>query len=73
MKKNPGMLVSYTTKDGSTQKAIMRHADQLPAVTDTGRALLILLNDNLTEKQQDGKPLRVVKKTELLTTIGYVD
>ena len=67
------MLVSYTSKDGSTQKAIMRHADQLPAVTDSGRSLLILLNDDLTEKQKDGKTLRAVKKTELLTTIGYVD
>ena len=53
MKNNKGFLVSYTTKDGSIQKAIMRHLDQLPKITNSGRALLILMNDDLTEKKDD--------------------
>ena len=41
MNKNSEILVSYTAKDGSTQKAMMRHADQLSAFIESGRSLLM--------------------------------
>jgi hypothetical protein len=70
MRKNSGILVSYIDKDGNLQKAIIRHVDQHPALTERNKVLVRLLNDDLSLKAID---TLVVKNKDSLTHIGFCD
>jgi hypothetical protein len=74
MKKNAGILVEYTDKNGKTQKGIARHKDQVKAFSDHNKILVWLLNDDLTEAlDETGKKLVALKHVTELKQIGFSD
>jgi hypothetical protein len=75
MSKGIGQYVYYINKDGQQQKAQMIYADQLPAFTDHGKAMLKLLRDDLTSKLDpiSGKQLISLRKASELINIGFID
>lgn len=67
-------MVSYIDQDGNTQKAISYYVDQVQQTSLSGRAVLQVLNEDMTPKlDEKNKPVKVLKKTEALTIIGYTD
>lgn len=74
MSNNSGILVTYIDHDGNTQKGVVRHCNQRPEFEKRGKALVTLLNDDLSVKfDQDRCPRIALKSKELLTHIGYCD
>lgn len=74
MSKNSGILVSYTDIDGNLQKGVVQHTDQHPSFEKINKALVRLLNDDLSlKKDQDQKNLVALKSKDLLTHIGFCD
>lgn len=74
MSNNSGIIVSYTDQAGETQKGIVRHTDQHEEFGKVKKALVRLLNSDLTTKiDQDNKGLIALKSIDLLTPIGFCD
>lgn len=73
-KKKGGYLVTYLKDDNTLQKALLSYMDQNAAFENKEKALLILLNNDLTPiKDESDKPKKVLKQLSLLTIIGYSD
>ena len=74
MSDNSGYIVTYQTKEGLTQKGIVRHSEQVEAFTSVNKAFIRLVNDDLSFKTDlNGKKLITLKATDLLIKIGFVD
>lgn len=74
MSNNSGVIYEYTRPDGSIQKGIARHTEQVPNFTDHGKVCLRLVNDDLTfKKDKESKNILALKDAVLLTKIGYAD
>lgn len=74
MSNTSGIIVSYTDMNGNLQKGIVRHTDQHEEFRKVKKALIRLLNDDLTIKtDQDNKSLIALKNIDLLTHIGFCD
>jgi hypothetical protein len=71
---NSGAIVEYTRKDGTTQRAIMRHSDQTPQFSLHGHAFLRLVDaDMKTVSGQSGKESIAIKPLNELRRIGFID
>ena len=74
MNADSGILVTYTTKKGTTQKAKALHIEQSPAYKNHDKLLLRLLNDDLTEKlNKRGQKMVAVKNVSEVAQVGFVD
>ena len=74
MSNTSGILVTYIDHDGNTQKGIVRYCNQRPEFEKRSKALVVLLNDDLSLKiDQDRHPRIALKRKDLLTHIGYCD
>ncbi|OFX62680.1 MAG: hypothetical protein A2066_18780 [Bacteroidetes bacterium GWB2_41_8] len=75
MSNNSGILVTYTDITGNLQKGVILHNDQHRLFEKVNKALIRLLNDDLSFKvdTQNGKNLTALKSKDLLTHIGYCD
>ena len=74
MSKNSGIMVTYIDPDGNLQKGVVRHSDQHKLFAKANKALVTLLNDDLSLKiDQDQKNMIALKQKDLLTHVGYCD
>lgn len=74
MSNTSGILVSYTDIDGNLQKGVVRHIDQHRLFEKANKALVTLLNNDLSIKlDQDNKPRIALKSKDVLTHIGFCD
>lgn len=72
MSRTSGILVEYTNKEGKIQKAVMYHKDHSEQIQKAGKALLYLLNENLTPKFENRKEVTAMKsKSELKKQMIY--
>ena len=63
-----GLIIKYTRPDGSVQKGRVMHADQKPEFEKKGKSFVRLIDNNFKNTGE-----KVIKKTEDLTVIGFVD
>lgn len=71
---NKGILVSFKTKEGNTQKAIAYNSEQAEEFSKVKKVFLRYVDDRFRPiKDETGKNVVGLKDQSLLTIIGYVD
>lgn len=73
MRPTAGILYEYIDRSGKCQKAVMYYKDQPEAISKADKALLCLLNDDLTQKYDNEKAVIVLKSKRELKNIGFID
>lgn len=74
-RKNSGTIVMYTDINGNIQKGLVRDSDQNDAFKKVNKALVRLVNDDLSIKidEDTKKGLIALKSIHILDCIGFVD
>ncbi|OFY43975.1 MAG: hypothetical protein A2X18_07550 [Bacteroidetes bacterium GWF2_40_14] len=74
MSANSGYLVEYINKYDVLQKGIIRHKDQYKEIREKNKVLVELYDDEFNQKKDAScNPVKVLKSTETLKVIGFID
>lgn len=69
-----GFMISYTKENGTTQRGIIRHAEQDPEIIRKQKVKVRLISENFLPMLDENKlEVIVLKDKALVKIIGYVD
>lgn len=69
-----GYLVEYISTTGEKQRGIIHRDEQTVEFKSLNKCLVRLVNDDSTIKlDEKGNQIKVLKSSDLLNVIGYVD